>query len=252
MTAADDRRSVFFVCAIARLLEGRKHIAVGANSPIPGSAAFLASALSEGRTRASILGNQKYSCFTGVGDLFDCAGRGQLDAFFLSPGQIDGQANINMVGIGDYPNFDVRWPGSHGSPLLYMMIPNVILFKEEHSKRALVPKVAFVTSPGTSPPNVYRPGGPRHLITSKGIFAFDPEHARFRLECIHPGHDYDEICENTGFEFDTSAHLDVTPEPTTEMLRLIRERVVPQIGDLYPHFAEGLLAETELGRSDVM
>ena len=34
----------------------------------------------------------------GGAEIFDMAGRGRIDAFFLSGGQIDGQANINLVG----------------------------------------------------------------------------------------------------------------------------------------------------------
>ena len=42
-------------------------------------------------------------------DLFDCAGQGRIDAFFLSGGQIDGGANINLVGVGPYPRQTARW-----------------------------------------------------------------------------------------------------------------------------------------------
>ena len=52
-------------------------------------------------------------------ELFDCAAQGRVDAFFLGGGQIDGQGNINLVGTGDYPQNDVRWPGSFGSAFLY-------------------------------------------------------------------------------------------------------------------------------------
>ncbi len=76
--------NVFLVCSIARLLEGRKHVAVGANSPIPAAAALLACDLSAGETKVSLIGSRKYSHFTRLGDLFDFAAQGRLDAFFLS------------------------------------------------------------------------------------------------------------------------------------------------------------------------
>jgi len=239
---ATDSNPVFGICAIARLLKGRKHVAVGANSPLPGTAALLAQALAGNGMRVSILGSHKHSSFTGLGDLFDCAALGRLDGFFLSPGQIDGQGNINMVGIGTYPNFDVRWPGSHGSPLLYMMIPNIILFKEEHSTRALVPKVAFISAPGVSEPNVYRPGGPGALVTGKACFSFDRKAARFRLESVNPGSTVEEIVANTGFTFDRPDQVPTTPPPDAEMVTLLRERVAAEIGALYPRFAKNLLA----------
>src|SRR5688500_10593039 len=84
--------------AIAEMLTGLSHIAVGASSPIPGSAALLTRARSGGRTRVSVLGSRENNPFTDGGrELFDCAGQGRIDAFFLSGGQIDGQANINLV-----------------------------------------------------------------------------------------------------------------------------------------------------------
>ena len=43
--------------AIARMLDGLGHVAVGSSSPIPGSAALLARALSGGRMRVSLLGS---------------------------------------------------------------------------------------------------------------------------------------------------------------------------------------------------
>ena len=235
-------RDVILICALARLLHGRKHVAVGANSPIPGSAALLARELSGGATRVEILGSRRYSTFSGLSDLFDCACTGRLDAFFLSPGQIDGRANINMVGIGPYPKLDVRWPGGHGAPLLYMVIPNIILFRADHRRRSLVPEVDFVTAPGVSEPNVYRPGGPGALVTSMAWFSFDRERERFCLESVHPGHTVDAVIENTGFEFDRPNPVPITTDPDPDMLRLIDERISGQIAELYPNFAASLAA----------
>src|SRR6201995_1921952 len=143
----DASASLLLSCFTADLVRGRKHVAVGANLPVAAAAALLARDLSGGELQVSILGSRKYSTFTKLGDLFDFASQGRLDGFFLSPGQVDGQANVNMIGVGSYPRLDVRWPGSHGSPLLYMMIPNIILFRDTHLKRTFVPKVDFVSAP---------------------------------------------------------------------------------------------------------
>ena len=237
--------AAFLICILARLLRGRSHVAVGANSPIPGSAALLAQALSGGTTRVEILGSRKYSTFSGLADLYDCACTGRLDAFFLSPGQIDGHANINMNGIGPYPRLDVRWPGGHGSPLLYMMIPNIILFRPDHRRRTLVSRVDFITAPGVSAPNVYRPGGPTALVTTMASFSFDRECARFRLESVHPGHTVDSVVENTGFKFDLPQSVPITPNPEPIMLNLISDTVSHQIAELYPKFAAALAGNAD-------
>ena len=87
------------------------------------------------RLRVSILGSERHNPFTDGGrELFDCAAQGRIDAFFLGGGQIDGSANINLVGVGGYPQSRVRWPGSFGSAYLYFLVPRVILFREEHTR----------------------------------------------------------------------------------------------------------------------
>lgn len=228
------------ICTIARLLEGVRHVAVGASSPMPAAGAMLRRALDDGQAqvRLSILGSVEHNFFTnGSTELFDSAGQGRLDAFFLGGGQIDGQANVNLVGVGDYPQVKVRWPGSFGSAYLYFTVPRVILFREEHSPRVLVDKVDFISAPGTSAPEVHRPGGPVALLTSKGLFAFDKSRPGFTLQSIHPGHDLDEIRAATGFAFDHAGTPDTTPSPDAATLSLLRGRVLDELAETYPAFA---------------
>ena len=119
------------ISVIVRLLDDPavKHVAVGAASPIPGSAALLACHLTEGRLRASIIHGIANNPFTDGGrEIFDCAGQGRVDAFFLGGVEIDGEANVNLVGTGDYPQVDKRFPGSFGSAYMYFVVPKVILF----------------------------------------------------------------------------------------------------------------------------
>lgn len=236
------------IVAIARLLEGMRHVAIGMASPIPASAALLAKAQTGDDMRVSILGNRERQVWSDSGvELFDCAGQGRIDAFFLGGGQIDGQANINLVGVGDYPHQKVRWAGSFGSAYLYFVVPRVILFREEHSRRVMVPRVDFVSAPGTSDPNVYRPGGPHALVTSLCLFGFDKTKRRFRLESVHPGHTIEEVRDNTGFDFDVPGHVPETPVPDQTTLALVRSRVADEIADAYPRFARRVFGQ---GRQD--
>lgn len=226
------------ITVIARLLAGCRHVAVGASSPIPGSAALLTRELSGGATRVTVLGSMKYSAFTNGGvELFDLAAQGRIDAFFLGGGQIDGQANINLVGTGSYPQLDVRWPGSFGSAYLYFLVPRVILFREEHTRRVMVPRVEFVSAPGVTDPQTYRTGGPHAMVTSLALFSFDKTRRRFRLESVHPGHTVEEVLDNTGFEFDRPDHVPQTPAPDPAWLSLIRDKVRGEIAETYPRFA---------------
>lgn len=229
------------IAVIARLLEGCRHVVTGASSPIPGAAALLAREISGGVLHVNVLGSTRHNAFTNGGvELFDLAAQGRIDAFFLGGGQIDGQANINLVGTGRYPDVEVRWPGSFGSSYLYFLVPRVILFREEHTRRVMVPKVDFVSAPGVSPANVYRPGGPYKMVTGLGLFAFDRQRGRFRLESVHPGHTVEEILDNTGFAFDREPPVPVTPAPEPGVLQLLRSRIRGQIAEAYPRFAASL------------
>ena len=225
--------------AIANMLDGLGHVAVGASSPIPGSAALLAQSRNAGTMRVSILGSEDNNFFTDGGkEIFDVAGQGRMDAFFLSGAQIDGKANVNLVAVGDYKTPKARFPGSFGSGYLYFVVPRVILFRLEHTPRTLVEKVDFISSPGFSDDNVHRPGGPYALITDRCLFFVDKKNKRFRLASVHPGHTVEEIIEQTGFNFDTpDGIVPETPVPDSETLAIIRGPVAEQISEIYPAFA---------------
>jgi glutaconate CoA-transferase subunit B len=230
---------------ICRLIGDVRHIAVGAASPIPATAALLARERANLRGErppyVSLLGSRDHTFFTdGARELFDCAGQGRIDVFFLSGGQIDGAGNINLVTVGDYAHPKARFPGSFGSAYLYYVVPKVILFRVEHSRRTLVPQVDFISAPGGSADNVFRPGGPVALVTSRCLFDFDRERRSFRLASVHPGHSVEEVLDNTGFAFDRPDHVPVTAPPSTETLRLMRSVVAPLLADVYPQFAKNV------------
>ncbi len=233
------------IATLAGMLSGLKHVAVGASSPIPAAAALLARERGSGTPQVSILGSERHNPFTDGGkELFDCAAQGRIDAFFLGGGEIDGEANINLVGVGGYPQSKVRWPGSFGSAYLYFLIPRVILFRDIHTPRILVPKVEFISAPGTSPDNIYRPGGPYALVTSKAVFAFDRERRRFRLTSLHPGESLQGLLEATGFSFDHEVRPATTEAPNTDVSNLIVEKIGPLVAETYPQFAERLMEGT--------
>lgn len=233
------------IATIAGLLEGCRHVTVGASSPVPGAGALLARRLAPADRPmiVSVLGSQAHNMFTNGGvETFDCAAEGRIDAFFLSGGQIDGQGNINLVGTGDYPANTVRWPGSFGSAFVYFMIPRVILFREEHSRRVFVDKVDFISAPGTSSAGIHRPGGPYALLTPLCLFDFDKAARRFRLRSVHPGHSVEEVADNTGFAFDRPDEVPVTPTPAADRLALIRGTVMDEIAETYPRFSADMRA----------
>jgi glutaconate CoA-transferase subunit B len=246
-TAPDYSARELLIATIADLLDGIRHVAVGASSPIPAAGAMLLRARNESRgrerVRISILGSQEHNFFTNGGvELFDCAAQGRVDAFFLGGGQIDGEANINLVGTGHYPTTDVRWPGCFGSSFLYFVVPRVILFREEHSPRVLVDKVEYISAPGTSE-GVARSGGPHALLTGLALFSFDPARKRFTLRSVHRGSTAAEVRAQTGFDYDSPAEPPQTAAPDAETLALLRGRVTRELAETYPHFADSLRGE---------
>jgi len=209
-------------CVIARLIGGARHVAVGAASPIPATGCLLLKAQGA-PLRVSFLHKRKGNPFTeGSRELFDLAGQGRIDVFFLGGAQIDGAANINLVRAEGR-----RFPGSFGSAFMYPVVPRTILFREEHSRRTLVPKVEFVSAAGN----------PQALLTGKALFAWQKDRRRFRLESVHPGHTAEEVRNDTGFDFDFQ-EINTTKEPSEQELALLRGPVAQAIQADYPDFAK--------------
>lgn len=283
LATSDPPLEELLISVVAGLLEDSLHVAVGTSSPIPGAGALLARALrsadgsvetsKRGRAptqkasqagtavgrphrsqglRVSILGSRRHQAMTNGGvELFDLAATGRIDAFFLGGGQIDAHANINLVGVGKYPECSPRWPGSFGSPYMYALVRKVILFRQEHSRRVFVPRVDFVSASGSSPPGTYRPGGPFALLTGLCLFRFDRERGRFVLRSIHPGHTLEEVRDQTGFDVDLDPGWTTTRSPSHASVALMRSLVRDQIAETYPAFARQWTASIDKSKGGV-
>jgi glutaconate CoA-transferase subunit B len=209
-------------CVIARLVGDARHAAIGAASPIPATGCFLLKTRKP-ELRVSLHQKRRANPFSeGSRELFDLAGQGRIDVFFLGGAQIDGEAAINLVRAEGR-----RFPGSFGSAFMYPLVPGTILFREEHSRRTLVPRVEFVSARGE----------PAALLTGKALFSWQKEKRRFRLESFHPGSSPEEIRSATGFDYDLSPSLHETPAPGPRELECLRTVVAPQIAADYPDFA---------------
>lgn len=217
---------------VSRLIGDARHVAVGAASPIPATGAFLLKQKNPS-LRISLLQKRSGNPFTqGSRELFDLAGQGRIDVFFLGGAQIDGEANINLVEAEGK-----RFPGSFGSAFMYFSAGKTILFREEHSPRVLVKKVDYVSAPGWSPPGVQRHGGPAALLTGKALFKWQAEKRRFLLETVHPGSGAGDLRGVTGFDYDAPAQVPDTAAPRESELGLLRGPVAELIGENYPEFA---------------
>lgn len=224
---------------IARQIRDVETVATGANSPIPAAGCLLATMMQAPASRVIILGSRTHYPFTSGKEFFDFAQRGRLDLFFLGGIQIDAAANINLHVTGDYARPQRRFPGAFGSGVLYFVAKRVILFRTEHTRRLFVPRVDFITSPGSSAADVRRPGGPDKVVTPLALLAFDRERRRLELESVHPGHTIDEVRENTGFDLPLRPGAGGTRPPTTDELALLRGPVLDTLAPIYPAYVEG-------------
>ena len=211
-----------------------RHIAVGAASPIPAAACWLVRALGH-PVRLSLLHKRTGNPFSeGSRELFDLAGQGRIDLFFLGGGEIDGQANINLVGTGDWPGIAARFPGSFGSAFMYMMVPRTILFRGG----------AFAAGAGESGGACQRPGGecaggdaPRD-----GAGAGDGAvRIRVRGRAVPAGEPASRGgCGGgpaaTGFDYDEAEGVPTTPDPPPEALAALRGPVRAAMLETYPAF----------------
>lgn len=227
---AEATRRELLIATVAHLLEGCRHVAVGAASPIPAAGALLARELSAGAMRVSLLGSRRHSPFTdGSRELFDCAAQGRIDAFFLGGAQIDGAGNINLLGLGRYPRLRRRFAGCFGAPFMAELVPLLILFREQHDPRILVERVDFVSASGTRV---------RWLLTGRCLLR--KAGPGFALHSLHPGETLAGIRAATGFAFTAPDEPPVTPTPGPDRLALIRGPVTAALAEVYPHAAGSL------------
>jgi glutaconate CoA-transferase subunit B len=160
-------------------------------------------------------------------DLMGLLQRGEVEAGFIGGAEIDVHGNLNTTAIGgDRRKPKVQLPGSGGGADIASLAHRVIVIMT-HDKRRLRAKVDFVTSPGHGTGGDWRRarglprGGPSVLITTLGTFRFVDGGAV--LASYHPGASIEGIRDETGWPLATAPDVHETEEPSSEVLRIIRE-----------------------------
>jgi len=163
----------------------------------------------------------------GITDAFLLAQRGFLDVGFIGGAQIDRFGNLNTSAIGGYDRPAVRLPGTGGANDIISLCREVMILTV-HEKRRFSERVDFVTSPGYLTGGDARRdsgllfGGVSRMVTTLGVFDFEPESRRMRLIALHRGATVDDVQANTGFEVLVSNDLHTTEPPTDKELTLLR------------------------------
>jgi len=158
--------------------------------------------------------------------------RGNVDVGFLGGAQIDQFGNINATVIGDYAHPKVRLPGSGGSMEIAAWANRCYIITP-HQKRRFPARVDFRTSIGfltggdARAKTGVRGGGPEAIVTNLGLMKPD-ETGELVLTALHPGIQFEQVQENTGWAIRQAPNCETTAPPNSEELRILREELDPQ------------------------
>lgn len=151
---------------------------------------------------------------------------GKMGIGFVSGAQIDQYGNMNIACIGDYHKPKVRLPGSLAQPDHFAFAKRVFAVAK-HDKKTFVKHVDYISGCGHEYRDGLKGGGPAFIFTELAVMDFN-DRGMMRLKSVHPGVTVREVIDHTGFELDIPAHVPTTEIPTTEQLKLIRERIDPK------------------------
>lgn len=157
--------------------------------------------------------------------------RGLVDVGFMGAAQIDRFGNLNSTVVGPYSQPKVRLAGSGGAADIASLAKKLFILTP-HQLRRFPARVDFLTSPGFLSGRRERRalglpgGGPELVVTDKGLLKFD-DTGEMVLTSLHPGVTLQDVRNETGWNLKVAPELDVTPAPTGEELRLLREELDP-------------------------
>jgi glutaconate CoA-transferase, subunit B len=165
---------------------------------------------------------------TSMIDIMSLLQNGRVTLGFIGGAEIDRFGNLNTTYIGGRDRVQVRLPGSGGGSDIASLSRRLVIMMH-HERRRFLERASYITSPGFGEGGDWREregirgGGPSAVITTKGIFGFDPITREMVLESVHPGVTVAEILENTGWVPRIGTPLEETKPPSPFELRIIRK-----------------------------
>jgi len=177
---------------------------------------------------ADVMSFQGFSYSTDLFSAFTMTYRGFVDVCFLGVAQVDRFGNLNTTVIGDYAKPDLRLPGSGGAADFMSYAKKTVLTMRSGE---FVKKLDYLTSPGYLEGGDSRDrsgrfpkgSGPSILLSTKGIFKFDPETKEMYLAQIHPGIQLADIQKDIPWELKIADNLVETEPPNDEEINFIRK-----------------------------
>jgi glutaconate CoA-transferase, subunit B len=172
------------------------------------------------------------TCWSGFLDVMGMnLHRGVVDTGFLGALEVDRFGNINttLSRQGERVRY---FNGSAGGNDVASLAKRVIVIMR-HESRKLPIAVSHLTSPGfpggkSRDELGMRGGGPHRIITDKAVLGFDPKTRCAKLVSVHPGISFEDVAANTGFPLHRPDEILVTPLPTGDQLRILREEIDPK------------------------
>ena len=164
---------------------------------------------------------------TGTLEIMSLLQQGLVDLGFIGGAEIDKHGNLNTNYVGDWRKPKVRLPGSGGGADIASLAKRfvVIMPQERHRFKE---RVDFITSPGFGDGAGWRErvglpgGGPAAVITTLGVYRFDPETCEMILESWHPGQSLESVRAATGWGLRLADGCGETPTPTAAELEIVR------------------------------
>jgi glutaconate CoA-transferase, subunit B len=162
-----------------------------------------------------------------LNDVMHLLQSGRVDLGFIGAAEVDRFGNLNTHWVRD-GGTRTRLPGSGGAADIASMAKRCIIIMN-HERRRFVPQVQYITSPGYGTGAGWRErhglsgGGPSRVITSMGIFSFDPATKEMVLTSHHPGTSVEEIKKQTGWLLRVAEDARETPPPNTDELSAVRK-----------------------------
>lgn len=153
---------------------------------------------------------------------------GRITTGFLGGAQIDKFANLNTTVVGPYEKPKVRLPGGGGAPEIATSCGRIFITMN-HSKRAFVEKLDFITSLGHGKGGDDRKNhgvfteGPTKVITDLCVMEPDPKTKEMMVASLHPGVTREQVMDATGWRLQFFANVGETPPPSEKELNVLRE-----------------------------
>ncbi len=169
-----------------------------------------------------------FSYATDLFSAFTMTYRGFVDVCFLGVGQVDKFGNLNTTVIGDYFKPTMRLTGSGGACDFLSYAKRTVLTMLGGE---FVEKLDYFTSPGYLDGGDSRDksgrfpigSGPTMLLSTKGVFRFDPVTKEMYLAQIHPRVTVEDVKKDIPWDLKVAPNLTETPHPTDEEIDFIRK-----------------------------